>query len=165
MGRRWRARRSRGGPRRGGPEPSGRLADTGGRGSRLGDQEPSGQVVRFHGVAWPRPRSYAVAGVGATARSPHHRPTHGRTGVQSMANGDGGRTHLCPRQRCVDGAHHRGRGGTRRWLTASGLPARLVGHDGSVRLVGSWPDHDDGELVAPAVDRLGSRTMVLRGAP
>jgi thiamine biosynthesis lipoprotein len=49
-------------------------------------------------------------------------------------------------------------------VTAAGLPARLIGPDGSVRLIGSWPDLDGGELVAPAVDRLGSRTVMLRGA-
>ncbi len=49
-------------------------------------------------------------------------------------------------------------------VTSAGLPARLVGHDGSVRLIGSWPELDGGELVAPAVDRLGSRVMALRGA-
>ena len=48
-------------------------------------------------------------------------------------------------------------------VSAAGLPARLIGHDGSVRLIGSWPEHDGGELVAPAVDRLGSRVRALRG--
>ena len=48
-------------------------------------------------------------------------------------------------------------------VSAAGLPARLIGHDGSVRLIGSWPDHDGGELVAPAMDRLGSRVSALRG--
>ncbi len=50
-------------------------------------------------------------------------------------------------------------------VTAGGLPARLVGHDGSIRLIGGWPDPEGGELVTPAADRLGSRVMALRGAP
>ena len=44
----------------------------------------------------------------------HHRPTHGRAGARPLAHGDGGRTHVCPRQRCVDGSDRRGRRGTRR---------------------------------------------------
>ena len=50
-------------------------------------------------------------------------------------------------------------------VTAAGLPARLIGHDGAVRLIGSWPELDGGELVAPVVDRLGSRIMTFRGTP
>jgi FAD:protein FMN transferase len=34
------------------------------------------------------------------------------------------------------------------WLTAAGLPARLVGHDGRVAYTGGWPEIDDG-LVNP----------------
>ncbi len=48
-------------------------------------------------------------------------------------------------------------------VTATGLPARLIGHDGSVHLIGSWPDGDGDELVAPSLDRLGSRVRALRG--
>jgi len=35
------------------------------------------------------------------------------------------------------------------WLAAERLPARLVGHDGTVRLVAGWPDADGGALEAP----------------
>jgi FAD:protein FMN transferase len=35
------------------------------------------------------------------------------------------------------------------WLSSVGLPARLVAHDGSVRLIGSWPTGDDDLLEAP----------------
>ena len=48
-------------------------------------------------------------------------------------------------------------------VAAAGLPARLIGHDGSVRLMGCWPEHDGGELVAPAADRFGSWVKALRG--
>jgi thiamine biosynthesis lipoprotein len=36
------------------------------------------------------------------------------------------------------------------WLTAQGLPARLVGHDGSVRLLGGWPATEGGLVNVPA---------------
>jgi FAD:protein FMN transferase len=35
------------------------------------------------------------------------------------------------------------------WLTAEGLPARLVAHDGTVRLTGGWPATDGGRVEAP----------------
>jgi thiamine biosynthesis lipoprotein len=44
-----------------------------------------------------------------------------------------------------------------RWLSQFGLPARLVGHDGSVRLLGSWPGADGGSLDIPSVDFLKLR--------
>jgi FAD:protein FMN transferase len=37
------------------------------------------------------------------------------------------------------------------WLTRTGLAARLVGHDGAVRLLGGWPDADGGPLPAPCL--------------
>ena len=39
------------------------------------------------------------------------------------------------------------------WLDAQGIPARLVGRDGSVIRVGPWPAGDDGQLTPP-VNRL-----------
>ena len=36
------------------------------------------------------------------------------------------------------------------WLTAEGLPARLIGHDGLVRLTCGWPHADDGRIDPPA---------------
>ena len=48
---------------------------------------------------------------------------------------------------------------------AAGLPARLIGHDGSVHLIGSWPDFDGGQLIVPTGDPLGSRIRALTGAP
>ena len=50
-------------------------------------------------------------------------------------------------------------------VTGAGLSARLIGHDGTVRLIGSWPDNDGGDIVVPTVDRLASRVTALRGAP
>jgi thiamine biosynthesis lipoprotein len=35
------------------------------------------------------------------------------------------------------------------WLAQTGLPARLVGHDGTVRCLGGWPDWDGGQLPGP----------------
>jgi FAD:protein FMN transferase len=40
------------------------------------------------------------------------------------------------------------------WLAAQGLPARLVGRDGSVRLIGGWPAADDGLLEPPGTGRM-----------
>jgi FAD:protein FMN transferase len=36
------------------------------------------------------------------------------------------------------------------WLASTGLPARLVAHDGAVRLVGGWPADDGGRIDVPA---------------
>jgi FAD:protein FMN transferase len=36
----------------------------------------------------------------------------------------------------------------RTWLAETRLPARLVGHDGTVRLLGGWPAADGGQLAA-----------------
>jgi len=40
------------------------------------------------------------------------------------------------------------------WLTAQGLPARLVAHDGSVHLFGGWPATAGGLLKVPATPRM-----------
>ncbi|MHB1595156.1 MAG: FAD:protein FMN transferase [Streptosporangiaceae bacterium] len=40
------------------------------------------------------------------------------------------------------------------WLTAQGLPARLVGHDGSIRRTPGWPAADDGLVDPPATSAL-----------
>jgi thiamine biosynthesis lipoprotein len=36
------------------------------------------------------------------------------------------------------------------WLARTGLPARLVRHDGEVRLLGGWPGADGGQLSGPS---------------
>jgi FAD:protein FMN transferase len=36
------------------------------------------------------------------------------------------------------------------WLTAQGLPARLISHEGLVRRIGGWPAKDDGRVDPPA---------------
>jgi thiamine biosynthesis lipoprotein len=40
------------------------------------------------------------------------------------------------------------------WLAAQGLPARLVAHDGSVRLLGGWPATVGGLVKVPATPRM-----------
>ena len=46
------------------------------------------------------------------------------------------------------------------WLARQGLPARLVGRDGSVRFVAGWPQADGGLVEAPQACRMpaGGRT-------
>jgi thiamine biosynthesis lipoprotein ApbE len=46
------------------------------------------------------------------------------------------------------------------WLTRTGLAARLVSHDGTVRLLGGWPDIDGGQLPGP---RLAGVPEAVRG--
>jgi thiamine biosynthesis lipoprotein len=57
------------------------------------------------------------------------------------------------------------------WLAARGLPARLVAHDGGVRLVAGWPGADGGLVEPPAAGRMpagptgpGRTQAGLRGA-
>ena len=131
----------------------------------LGDQGPSGHVVRFHqgGVA----TSSVVCRRWRRGDRTLHHIIDPRTGEPARAHW---RTATVAAPTC---AHANAAstalivGGEEALdvVTAAGLPARLIGHDGSVRLVGSWPDDDGGELVAPAMDRLGSLIMVLRGTP
>ena len=40
------------------------------------------------------------------------------------------------------------------WLAVTGLPSRLVAHDGAVRRLGGWPDADGGRLPRPLSGRL-----------
>jgi len=56
-------------------------------------------------------------------------------------------------------------GGALDWLSRFGLPARLVGHDGSVYLLGRWPEEEQGALQVQPIDHLGPRTTALRGTP
>lgn len=51
------------------------------------------------------------------------------------------------------------------WLSSVGLPARLIGHDGSVCLVGSWPEDGGGTLQIPPVDHLAAGVRALKGTP
>jgi thiamine biosynthesis lipoprotein len=44
------------------------------------------------------------------------------------------------------------------WLTAAGLPARLVSHGGQVRCLGGWPEQDGGQIKVP------QRSWVYAGA-
>ena len=43
-----------------------------------------------------------------------------------------------------------------RWLTEQGLPARLIGHDGTIALTGGWPAAEGGLVEPPATSRLAA---------
>ena len=49
-----------------------------------------------------------------------------------------------------------------KWFSETGLPARLVAHDGCVRLIGPWPESEGGNLVIPTHDHLGRTARALR---
>jgi thiamine biosynthesis lipoprotein len=130
----------------------------------LGDQRPSGHVVRFNrgGVA----TSSVVCRRWRRGDRTLHHIIDPRTGEPAQAHWRTATVAAptCAHANAASTALIVGGDDALDMVTAAGLPARLIGDDGSVRLIGSWPDHDGGELVAPAVDRLGSRVMVLRGA-
>jgi len=54
-------------------------------------------------------------------------------------------------------------GAEKDWFSRVGLSARMVGHDDSVCLLGSWPEEAGGTLEIPPVDHLGARVNALRG--
>jgi hypothetical protein len=58
--------------------------------------------------------------------------------------------------------HHLAGDRAAEWLAAQGLPARLVAHDGSVRLTGGWPTASGGLLEVPAACRMPAG---VRGLP
>ena len=49
------------------------------------------------------------------------------------------------------------------WLTAQGLPARLIGHDGTIVLTAGWPAADGGRVDPPATSRLLAGADLERG--
>ena len=51
------------------------------------------------------------------------------------------------------------------WLAETGLPARLVDHDGSVRLFGSWPKEEGAVLHFPPADWLGGEVRLPEDTP
>ena len=51
-----------------------------------------------------------------------------------------------------------------RWLAAAGLPARLVSHDGQVRHLGGWPEHDGGQIEVPPGSHVYAGTGPRAGA-
>jgi FAD:protein FMN transferase len=51
------------------------------------------------------------------------------------------------------------------WLSALGLPARLVGHDGEVRTVGSWPAQVEGVAAAHVEERASAHAEREAAAP
>jgi thiamine biosynthesis lipoprotein len=129
----------------------------------IGDESPSGHAVRCHrgGVATS---SVLCRRWRRGDRTLHHiidprtgEPAQGRWRTATVA------APTCAHANAASTALIVGGEESLDLIAAAGLPARLIGHDGSVQLIGSWPDHDDGDLVAPAADRLGSRVKVLRG--
>ena len=50
------------------------------------------------------------------------------------------------------------------WLAAAGLPARLVSHDGQVRHLGGWPEHDGGQIEVPPGSHVYAGTGPRAGA-
>ena len=129
----------------------------------IGDERPSAHVVRFSrgGVATS---SVLCRRWRRGDRTLHHiidprtgEPAQGRWRTATVA------APTCAHANAASTALIVGGEDAVDMVTAAGLPARLIGHDGSIRLIGSWPDHDGGELVAPAVDRLGSRVRALTG--
>jgi FAD:protein FMN transferase len=50
------------------------------------------------------------------------------------------------------------------WLAAAGLPARLVSHDGEVRYMGGWPEHDGGQIEVPPGSHVYAGTGPRAGA-
>ena len=42
------------------------------------------------------------------------------------------------------------------WLSEQGLPARLIGHDGTIALTGGWPAAEGGRVDPPATSRLAA---------
>jgi FAD:protein FMN transferase len=52
----------------------------------------------------------------------------------------------------------------RGWLAAAGLPARLVSHDGQVRYIGGWPEHDGGQIEVPPGSHVYAGTGPRAGA-
>ena len=90
-------------------------------------------------VPWRPRRSAAVSGGGAAApcitswtRGPACLP-RGRGGSASVAAANCAEANAAATAAIVAGEQAAG------WLTAQGLPARLVAHDGSVCLLGGWP--------------------------
>jgi thiamine biosynthesis lipoprotein len=131
----------------------------------LGEQGPSGHVVRFHrgGVA----TSSVVCRRWRRGDRTLHHIIDPRTGEPARAHWRTATVAAptCAHANAASTALIVGGEDALDVVTAAGLQARLIGHDGSVRLIGSWPDHDGGELVAPSVDRLAPRITGLRGAP
>jgi thiamine biosynthesis lipoprotein len=50
------------------------------------------------------------------------------------------------------------------WLTAAGLPARLVSHGGQMRYLGGWPEHDGGQIEVPPGSHVYAGTGPCGGA-
>lgn len=51
------------------------------------------------------------------------------------------------------------------FLTAAGLPARIAGHDGTVRYLGGWPEADGGQVIVPPGTHVYGGPVRLGGRP
>jgi thiamine biosynthesis lipoprotein ApbE len=134
-------------------EPASSAVARGRRGSRAGERSP-GQVVRL--------AAGALATSSITSRqwqrgghTLHHivdprtgLPATGPWRTVSVAAANCAEANAASTAAIIAGDH------APEWLAWHGLPARLVDHDGGVRLVAGWPAADGGLVEAPAVPRM-----------
>ena len=136
------------------PERPGQEPAVGGARRVLPPREPLGQVVRLPAGALAtssvRCRQWRRGG-----RTLHHivdprtgLPAAGPWRTASIAAANCAEANAAATAAIVAGEQAAG------WLAAQGLPARLVGHDGSVRLLGSWPATAGGLVEVPATPRM-----------
>jgi thiamine biosynthesis lipoprotein len=136
------------------PDRQGQEPAVGGTRRVLPPQEPLGQVVRLPAGALAtssvRCRQWRRGG-----RTLHHivdprtgLPAAGPWRTASVAAANCAEANAAATAAIVAGEQAAG------WLAAQGLPARLVGHDGSVRLLGGWPATAGGLVEVPATPRM-----------
>jgi thiamine biosynthesis lipoprotein len=137
-----------------GPEQHGQEPAARGAGQAGGSAEPPGQQVRLLSGALAtssiRCRQWRRGG-----RTLHHivdprtgLPAAGPWRTASVAAANCAEANAAATAAIVAGEQAPG------WLTAQGLPARLVAHDGSVRLLGGWPATEGGLVTVPAAPRM-----------
>lgn len=150
-------RRGSSGPEPAGPEPAVRRlagAPEEGGGRQAGAAEPPGQLVRLASGALAtssvRCRQWRRGG-----RTLHHivdprtgLPAAGPWRTASVAAATCAEANAAATAAIIAGEQ------AAPWLAAQGLPARLVAHDGAVRLIGGWPSLAGGLVQAPAVHRM-----------
>jgi FAD:protein FMN transferase len=136
------------------PEPQGREPAVRGARQVCAPEEPLGQQIRLAagGLATSSIRSRQWRRGGRTL---HHivdprtgLPAAGPWRMASVAAANCAEANAAATAAIVAGEQAAG------WLTAQGLPARLVAHDGSVRLLGGWPATLGGLAKVPANPRM-----------
>jgi thiamine biosynthesis lipoprotein len=136
------------------PEPPGREPAARGGQPERAREEPPGQLVRLAAGALAtsstRCRQWWRGG-----RTVHHivdprtgLPAAGPWRTASVAATNCAEANAAATAAIVAGEQAAG------WLAAQGLPARLVAHDGSVRLLGGWPAVPGGLIEVPATGRM-----------